>query len=323
MRSTNFVFLLAATFLTIQSHAQTQTLMTSDAWESFLHNFIEAYFSYHPDFAVYQGRHEFDGKFPDWTPEGFRRQSAWLKERRTAALNFKAGLSEAESFERDYLIAVIDKDLFWLEKAESPSRNPTFYNLDPTVYVSRPYASLEVRLKAYTSYAKGIPSAAEQIRKNLRTPLPRTFVDIGRITFGGLASYYQNDVPEVFKSVKDQVLQAEFRSANNKAIEAMKALDSWFEGQKAVATDGFSMGPKLFSEMLYATERVDVSLDELERIGKKDLERNLAALREACAAYAPGKSVEECIRLVNLKKPIGGPVQGARRQLAGLRDFIV
>lgn len=123
--------------------------------------------------------------------------------------------------------------------------------------------------------------------------------------------------------MNDNQLQVEFTSANEAAIKAMKALDSWFEQQKAKATDGFAMGVKMFSEMLYTTERVDVFLGELEKIGTKDLERNLTALREACAAYAPEKSVEECIRMVNLKKPEGGPVQGARRQLKGLKDFLV
>jgi len=299
-------------------------IQRSNDWNSFVHRFIESYFVHHPDFAVYQGRHEFDGKLPDWTPEGFGKQITWLKEQRKAALAFEAeSLDQQQSFEREYLISIIDKDLFWLEKAESPFRNPTFYNLDPNVYLARPYAPLETRLKAYTAYAKGIPAAAEHIKRNLRTPLPKTFVDIGRITFGGLASYYTNDVPAVFKEVKDQALLTEFRDANEKAIAAMRQLDSWFEQQKSKTTDGYAMGAQLFSEMLYATERVDVPLDELERIGRKDLERNLAALKEACARYAPGKPVEECIRLVNLKKPAGGPVPGARRQLSGLKDFLI
>jgi len=291
-------------------------------WDMFMTQFIESYFIHHPDFAVYQGRHEFDGKFPDWTPEGLKKQVSWLKEQKKAAQAFKA-LNNQQNFERDYLVSVVDKDLFWLETVELPYRNPTFYNLDPNVYVARPYAPLETRMKAFVAYAKGIPAATEQIRKNIRTPLPKTFVDIGRISFGGLASYYQNDVPGVFKDVKNDALQAEFKTANEAAIKEMKSLDSWFEQQKSSATDDFALGAKMFSEMLYATERVDVSLEELEKIGKKDLERNLAALKEACAAYAPGKSIEECIRLVNLKKPAGGPVEGARRQLSGLREFLV
>ena len=38
------------------------------------------------------------------------------------------------------------------------------------------YAPLDQRLRAYTDYARAVPTALEQIRKNLRTPLPKTYV---------------------------------------------------------------------------------------------------------------------------------------------------
>ncbi|MGB2868526.1 MAG: DUF885 domain-containing protein [Bacteroidota bacterium] len=296
----------------------------SGEWDSFLKDFIERYFVLHPDFAVYSGRHEFDGRFPDWTPDGLKAQAAWLHDQRKTAMSYDGrALDDRQRFERDYLAAIIDKDLFWLEEAEAPFRNPTFYSIDPNVYVARPYAPLETRMRAYTMYAKGIPSVATQIRKNLRTPLPRTFVDIGRITFGGLASYYANDVPAVFAGVKDQALQSEFKAANAEAIKAMKELDAWFAGQAPMATSNFALGTKVFADMLRATELVDTPLDDLMNIGKADLERNLVALRDACAAYAPGKTVAECIRMVQSRKPTGGPIDGARKQLSDLRKYVV
>ncbi|MBF8248253.1 MAG: DUF885 domain-containing protein, partial [Bacteroidetes bacterium] len=315
--------LLLALILFTQSTMTPQAAQSSP-WDEFVKRFMEKYFELNPDFAVYQGRHEYDGMFPDWTTEGLKKKVEWLKKQRNAALAFDAkSLDERQAFERDYLISTIDKDVFWLEAAELPYRNPTFYNMDPNVYVARPYAPLETRLKAYTKYAKNVPKAAEQIRKNLRTPLPKTYIDIGRITFGGLASYFENDVPGVFKVVKNEALLIEFRSANRDAIQAMKSLDSWLEQQKPKATNDFALGAKQFSQMLSATEGVNVSLDELARIGKQDLDRNLAALKEACAAFGPGTSIQHCIQAVNALKPMGGPVEGARRQLSGLRDFLV
>ena len=47
--------------------------------------------------------------------------------------------------------------------------------------------------------------------------------------------------------------------------------------------------------MLKATERVDVPLSELAATGRRDLDRNLAALKEACATFAPGVSLSECV----------------------------
>src|SRR4030095_858843 len=179
----------------------------SEPWSSYLDSFLEAYFVAHPDFAVRAGRHEFDGKLPDWSAEGIRKEIARLRTEKDRVTKFRdSSFNARERFERDYLNAVIDADLFWLESAEWPFRCPQFYaeSIDPDVYVSRNYAPLEQRIVAYTHYAKTVPAVLDEIKKNLRTPLPRTFINIGHTTFGGLVSFYEKDVPAIFASVKDE-----------------------------------------------------------------------------------------------------------------------
>jgi len=298
----------------------------SKNWDSYVNEFLEAYFSAHPDFAVRAGRHEFDGKLPNWSSEGIAAEIKRLHGQKDRLQGFKnSALNEEQRFERDYIGALVDSDLFWLESAEWPLRCPQFYAdaIDPDVYVSRPYASLDRRMQAYTDYARSIPVAIDQIRKNLRTPLPKTFVNIGHTTFGGLASFYEKDVSGVFASVKDEELQKNFREANAAAIKAMKEIDGWFKSHEASATNNFALGAEKFSEMLRATERVEVRLDELESVGRRDLDRNQAALREACSSYAPGKSLAECVEKAEANKPTGGPVELARKQLTELRAFIL
>lgn len=298
----------------------------SKAWDSYVNEFIEAYFAAHPDFAVRQGRHEFDGKLPDWSAEGIAKEVKRLHAEKDRVASFSdAALNERQRFEREYVASVIDGDLFWHESAEWPFRCPQYYadGIDPDVYVSREYAPLDQRLKAYTAYARAVPTAVEQIRKNLRTPLPKTFVNIGHTSFGGLISFYEKDVPAIFASVKDKQLQKDFKEANDGAIKAMKDIDGWFKSQEATANNNFALGAAKFSEMLKATERVDVPLNELAQVGRKDLDRNLAALNEACATFAPGLSLAECVAKAQAHKPSGGPVEMARKQLGDLKAFIL
>ncbi|HAF21309.1 MAG TPA: DUF885 domain-containing protein, partial [Blastocatellia bacterium] len=299
---------------------------SSKSWDSYVNDFLEAYFVAHPDFAVRAGRHEFDGKLPDWSVDGIKKEITRLHAEKDRIAGFQdAALDERQRFERDYVASVIDGDLFWLQSAEWPFRSPQFYadSIDPDVYVSREYAPLDQRLRAYTSYAKAIPAAVDQIRKNLRTPLPKTFVNIGHTSYGGLISFYEKDVPAIFASVKDEQLQKDFKEANEGAIKAMKDMDDWFKSQEASATNSFALGPEKFSEMLKATERVDVPLDKLAAIGRQDLDRNLAALKEACGTYAPGVSITECVAKAQSHKPTGGPVEMARQQLGDLKSFIL
>jgi len=303
-----------------------QKQLSEIEWDLFVNDFLDAQFVAHPTFAVDAGRHEFDGKLPDWSTEGLERVISQLQAQRAQALDFQAtSLDEKRRFERDYLLAVIDEELFWLETAEWPYKNPIFYSgaLDPNVYITREYAPLAQRMRAYINYAKAVPAAVEHVRNNLRIPLPRTYIDVGRNIFAGLASYYENDVPTVFASVEDPQLQEDLRAANAAAIDGMKELTAWFDDQLPNATEEFAIGSEHFLEMLQKTERVDVSLEELKAKGQTDLQRNLDALREACEQYAPGKSISECIAKAQAAKPKGGPVEGARRQLDGLRAFLL
>jgi hypothetical protein len=123
--------------------------------------------------------------------------------------------------------------------------------------------------------------------------------------------------------VSDPALQDQLKSANAAAIRELKALDSWLEEQGKTATKAFALGPDRLERMLWETERVRISLDELEKIARADLDRNIASLKAACAKLAPGKSVDECLATVKARKPADGPVAAARRQLSGLKQFLI
>jgi len=299
---------------------------SSAQWDAYVETFITETFEARPHMGVYAGRHEFDGRLEDYSPEGLRREVARLHAARDRIRAFdEATLSAEQRYEREYVLDTIDRDLFWRETVQWPMVNPAFYGfaVDPNVYVTREYAPLEQRMRAYIAYANNIPRAMAQVRANLRTPMPRTYVRLGRILFGGLARFFAEDVVATFAPVRDAALQEEFRAANASAIAAMKDLDAWFASLESSATASYAIGAARFAEMMWATEKVDVPLARLKEIGEQDLQRNLAALRAACARYAPGKSLGECAEQVNAQKPPEGPVEAARHQLTELRAFIV
>jgi uncharacterized protein (DUF885 family) len=288
--------------------------------------FLNDYFVANPDFAVSAGKHEFDGQLPDWSESGLRREAARLHAERAKASAFRdEQLDERRRFERDYVLSQIDEKLFWLEVVDQPRTSPVFYgrSLDPDVYVRREYAPLETRIRAYTAYARNVPRALTQAKANLKTPMPKTYVQIGRKTIGGLAGFYAGDVAATFAPVTDEQLQQDFRAANAAAIQAVKEFDAWLATQEPVATDDYALGPEKFGLMLKMTEGVEIPLGRLDEIGKRDLERNWNALQEACRRFAPDKSIDECMAIVAARKAEGdGPVDAASRQLAGLRRFV-
>ncbi|MHB8722899.1 MAG: DUF885 domain-containing protein, partial [Steroidobacteraceae bacterium] len=121
----------------------------SQEWNKLAAAFIQSYFDSQPAFAADSGRHEYDGQLPDLSNHGLRRQIALLHdERKQIAAVDPQPLEPRERFDREYLLAVIDKDLFWLEKAKFPFSNPAWYiqKIDPDMYLNRNYAPLDVRL---------------------------------------------------------------------------------------------------------------------------------------------------------------------------------
>ena len=82
------------------------------------------------------------------------------------------------------------------------------------------------------------------------------------------------------------------------------------------------MGADLFATMLRDTERVTVSLDTLEAAGRADLERNKAALTDACREFLPGGTIRACIDKMQAHKPAQNPVDQARGELGELRAFV-
>lgn len=300
------------------------------SWDEFVHQSIEAYLSAHPAFAVGQGRHEFDGMLPDWSREGIESETERLRAVRAAAMAYSADvLSAAQQYQREYFVARIDRELFWRDKAKWPFKNPAFYfdwmsdALDPAPYIALDYAPLSDRMVAYTLFARNLVVAAAQIKANLAGPLPKTYVSYGYDSFSGFAAFFENDIPTVFTSVEDEVLRKEFTEANNAATAAMEDLAAHFESLRSSATDDFALGPELFLQMLYDTERVDISLAELEAIGRADLKRNQDALAAACAEFAPGETLVDCFSIMADRKAPGGAVEGARTQLEELRQFLV
>ena len=326
--ATTALVALAACTMSTAPEATTQTAAAApigqpaSGWSGFVDQFITGYFEQFPNSAVYQGKHEYDGQLPDWSESGLAAQKAFLHDTITRAQAMQ-GLNADEHFERNYLIHVAQGQLFFLEDARFPYTNPAFYvgGLDPNVYIARPYADAETRMRAFITYAENVPAAAAQIRANLELPLPQSFIAYGQAGFGGFAEYYTGDAKTAFAEVDDPALQARFDSATAAAATAMRGLSDYI-GSQPGTVGGFELGAANFSKMILTTEAVDTPLAELEAIGVADLERNQAALRDACAEYAQGASITDCIARMGADKPEDGPVAAARQQLPGLRAFI-
>lgn len=293
------------------------------AWAYFREDFLEEYLAANPTRAIDLGKHEYDGMLPDNTAAGRAAYAGQVRQWMQQAQAIDAAkLSEAERFEREYLLSDLEEELFWLEDVKQHERNPLAwgYAAFPTVYLTREYAPLSERLDAFNKYLANLPAYLADMRKTVGGPVPRTWAETATAMFGGLDQFFGSAVKGIFVSVDDPARQERLDHNLDAARFALKQSVEWLNGLER--DESFALGPELYRKMLWVTERVDTPLDELKAIGEADMKRNLAAMAEACATFAPGQSLVDCAATAKLDKPAEGPVDGAKRQLHDLKDFI-
>jgi uncharacterized protein (DUF885 family) len=192
-------------------------------WPSFVNNFIEATFRANPGFAVQQGRHEFDGQIADLSPQAIAAENDRLKKAIADAQGFTDDkLTPEQRFERDYLVAVAKGQLFFNDPtgADQLHHNPAAYLgfVDPSVYITVPYAPKEQRLKAYIKFLQNVPRATEQMRANIQKPMATSFVDYAAKAFGGFVEYYPGDGTAAWKGVGTPADQLALKAATVNAV---------------------------------------------------------------------------------------------------------
>ena len=288
--------------------------------------FIEADLRASPEFAVHVGRHEYDGQVADLSRSGLDADVARLK---AAVLHFGAipesALDAPQRFERQYLLQILEGQLFWLDTVGKPFHDPVWYmnQLDPSVYIVRDYAPLATRLTGYVGQLEQVPRVLAQARANLQLPLPRPHVERAIEGLKGYATFFEGDARQVFAGSAGPPQRAALDAATARAVAAVREFAAWLEAQRPAATNDFALGADRFAQMLKATEGVTIPVAQIKAAGEADLARNRARLDAACARFLPRRPLAGCLAKFRAHKSPDGPVAGAQRQLVELKAFLV
>jgi hypothetical protein len=148
--------------------------------------------------------------------------------------------------------------LLSLENIRSWEKNPDIYSSGVTnsifVIMARTFAPPAERLKSVIAREKQVPAVFQAARQNLKNP-PPIYVDVALEQIPGLISFFQKDVPEAFKDVKDQALLAQFQGANQKVMDELKSYGQWMEKDlKPQAHGDFRIGADNYSKKLLLTK---------------------------------------------------------------------
>ena len=322
-----FALLLAGLAVQAQSHAASAN--NDKAFNSLADQYFDQYyFKFNPSSGTAAGFHQYDNQLEDYSRASLDQQITTLKNfQKLIAKIDPLQLSTATRVDHSLVLNDINARLLALENIRSWEKNPDIYSSGITnsifLIMARTFAPPADRLKSVVAREKQVPDVFEAARKNLKNP-PPIYVDVALEQIPGLISFFQKDVPEAFKDVKDQALLAQFQSANQKVMDELKSYGQWMEKDlKPQAHGDFRIGTENYSKKLLYDEDVDIPLPRLLEIGMANLRQNQQAFKETAAKLDPNKTPREI--LAELEKDHPAPdklLQTFRDTLGGLKDFL-
>jgi uncharacterized protein (DUF885 family) len=261
---------------------------------------LAALFDTYPTTAAALGLHEYDGRMPDFRePARARRVAAIRSFRDRAEAIPQAALDPDDAHDLTLLTLAIDEELFELEQLREPDRNPLAFSgpLDVSGYIKRDYAPFAQRVMALTEHLRQVPDYLTGAREILREPVPRPFLDTALEVYAGTVQFLEEDLRRVVRSAGTDRHQEAFEQANDAAVAALRQYIQYLEDEVRPHTvEEFAIGEQHFRTMLRVSEMVDLPMDRLLDIGREDLARNSARLRDAVERIAPGIAVRDVLR---------------------------
>ena len=282
--------------------AKAQNLAADGANQTFSYlsdqYFDQVYFKFSPTAGTSAGLHQYDTQIEDYSAAGVQREVAALHafEKKLGAIDPKA-LDAEPAADYQILLNNVHGQLLQLDVIRSWEKNPDSYSSGITNSIfsimERPYAPVNVRLRAAVDRERQIPQVFIEARKNLKNP-PHIYTEIALEQINGLVSFFQNDVPSAFSAADDAQAKADFVKSNAAVIDALKSYGAWMKTDLLPRSNGdFRYGADTFSKELADNEMVDIPLDRLLQIGYADLHKNQDEFARIAKEIDPAKTPQQ------------------------------
>ncbi len=188
--------------------------------------------------------------------------------------------------------------------------------IDLDAFVVRDYAPVAKRAEAVIALCHALPAYLAQARANLKTPMPRPWIDTALLQTKGLADFADHDARQVLAGPPD--LDAALDTCKAALVEHA----TWLEQQQPRGTADYALGGPKFIAMLAETQGITTDLGTLTRLAQADLARNTAAIEAAAREIDPTKSTAEVVATIDADKPTDVLAE-ATQQAAEMRAFLI
>jgi len=291
-------------------------------------DYIQGYLAWRPQLGTTLGFHEYDGKVTDLNKGSLDAELSRLRsfDEKLGRID-PAQLSPAASYDYRILRGAIRREMFSFDQMEVYSHNPMTYAgvLDLNIYIKRNFAPLPERVRSINAILQQAPKIFSAARTNLSDSLPRPQVELAIDQANGAADFLQKDLVDALSAVKDQALMADFKTANDQAIEELHHYAAYLKDEKLPkANDRYALGREKYSQLLQYGEMVTLSPEQLLEIGLRELRQKQEVFAEAAREIDPTKKPNEVFLAIQKDHPTEQKlIPDTARDLEVIRQFLI
>ena len=276
------VIIAAAAALSL-SIPSTFAISHDDAFQKIAHDYVEQYLRANPEQATDLGDHRFDGELTDYSSEARAKDLATQKEFRDK-LNAIDGLllTGANSIDFRILRENIDYQIFRAEELKEPEWNPLIYmqSLANSLYllVARDFAPAEQRIPNLRHRMEKIPRVIAQAKANLQKP-PRIHTETAIEQTQGAINLVRAELAPLLDQVPQ--MKKDLAPLQDKTAAALEDYKKWLQNDLLPRSDGdFRLGAEKYRKKLHFALASDLSIEEIMKRAKADLEQTETAMYE-------------------------------------------
>src|SRR3954464_5638198 len=255
-----------------------------DRFQKIAKAYIEGLIESNPEYGTELCDHRFDDKLTDYSPEAVAKELKRAKDFRQQLEQFSdlTKLTGPNRVDVRLMRDNIDNEIFGIEELKEREWNPLLYNesLANSIYllVARDFAPAEKRATSIRARLEKIPVVIEQAKANLKNP-PKVYTETAIDQTQGAISLVKEGLNETLD--KAPKAKAELAALQEKTIAALTEYKTWLQNDLLPRSTGdFRIGADKFRKKLRFALASDMSMEDLTKAARTDLEQTQKAIYE-------------------------------------------
>jgi uncharacterized protein (DUF885 family) len=257
---------------------------------------IDRFLSRNPVNATHMGKHDYDDKLDDMSPEFIEESKALLNETIEDLEKIdRSGHTELGLIDRELFETTLNYFKFQLEEVAEHERNPDFggfVGVSLFALFMRDFAPIEERMRCIASRLEQVPRAFEQYKRTATRPV-KLWTQLAIQSIQGIPGLIQLIIG-VSENQISKELHDRLKKAGEIATKTLEEAKTWLEELLPNAEDEWSLGPERFEQLLQV-RKIPFTSDEILKIGEQYLRQFKQERASLAEKISPGTSPEEVL----------------------------